>query len=152
MMPITTLMISQIPDHMDADTFRCEVSNGKRDLWSPCGILGRCSKATVGHLGLRWHLQLLLHASRDLFPQSQGTFTTPHPLLLLLPVCGWYRTIVRSAAEEPSEGWGGRCVFINFEDQAQSIQRNGWRLAHPVLLLGPLSEASFCCRQLPVCA
>ena len=32
MMPITTLMISQIPDHMDADTFRCQAQTADL-LW-----------------------------------------------------------------------------------------------------------------------
>lgn len=60
MMPITTLMISQIPDHMDADTFRRQL-----DTW---GFVG-----------------------------TYNFFYMP---------------------PEPSEGWGGRCVFLNFEDQA----------------------------------
>ncbi|CAE7283938.1 unnamed protein product, partial [Symbiodinium pilosum] len=58
MMPITTLMITQIPEHMDADAFRRQL-----DTW---GFVG-----------------------------TYNFFYMP---------------------PDASEGWGGRCVFINFED------------------------------------
>ena len=116
MMPITTLMITQIPEHMDADAFRCTTQSaraGGKLLLRTLSLLqtfrcGRRQLDTWGFVGT----YNFFYMPPDASPQIVLT-PHAHPTSRLC-IYGWRQL------QDASEGWGGRCVFINFEDPVQT--------------------------------
>ena len=89
-------------------------------------------QASVGFMGLHWNLQLLLHASSHLAePVGHEVFSEveAHPqhetfgkLIGDWPIdLGFKSSQLPPRSKDVSEGWGGRCVFINFIDQASAV-------------------------------